>query len=99
MGIIGTAIKDKLTQTFNPSQLDVIDESHKHAGHAGAAAHAAQHGNGGGGSAESHFHVIITSEHFDGMSRLARHRAVMDALADLMESRVHALSVEFGPVD
>ena len=76
MGIIASAIKEKLTESFNPSQLEVIDESHKHAGHAGAKAHAAEHGSG-----ESHFHVIITSEAFTDMSRIQRHRAVMEALA------------------
>lgn len=91
MGIIADTIKAKLIKSFNPSHLDVIDESYKHAGHAGAAAHAADNPNSG----ESHFHVVITSEAFDGMSRLARHRAVMDALGDLMQSKVHALSVEF----
>ena len=91
MGIIAASIKDKLTEKFNPSHLEVIDESYKHAGHAGAAAHAQIYGE----SKESHFHVKITSEAFAGMSRLARHRAVMDALGDLMQSRVHALSVEF----
>ena len=96
MGIIGDTIKAKLTKSFNPSHLEVIDESYKHAGHAGAAAHAADNpGRNDRESAESHFHVVITSEAFAGMSRLARHRAVMDALGDLMKSKVHALSVEF----
>ncbi|NNC36006.1 MAG: BolA family transcriptional regulator [Hyphomonadaceae bacterium] len=89
MGVIADSIKEKLTQSFNPSQLDVIDESHKHAGHAGAAAHAAKHGSG-----ESHFHVRIVSPKFKGMSRLARHRAVMDVLADEMNGKVHALRLE-----
>ena len=91
MGIIADTIKDKLTKSFNPSHLEVIDESYKHAGHAGAAAHAADNPD----SRESHFHVVITSDAFDGMSRLARHRAVMAVLDDLMESKVHALSLEF----
>ncbi len=95
MGIIADTIKAKLTKSFSPSHLDVIDESYKHAGHAGAAAHAADNPAQDGQSAESHFHVVITSEAFDGMSRLARHRAVMNALGDIMESKVHALSLEF----
>lgn len=95
MGIIADAIKSKLNNSFSPSHLEVIDESYKHAGHAGAAAHAAAHGDGGDGSAESHFHVKIASEAFEGLSRLARHRAVMAELADLMEGRVHAVSLEF----
>ena len=91
MGIIGTAIKAKLEQNFNPSQLSVIDESSKHAHHRGAHEHAAE-----GGSAESHFHVIITAEAFEPMSRLARHRAVLDALKGEI-AQIHAFSVEINP--
>ncbi|WP_409432887.1 BolA family protein [Litorimonas sp. RW-G-Af-16] len=94
MGIIGTAIKSKLTEKFNPSQLEVRDESHKHAGHAGARAHAAEFGEAEDGqSAESHFHVIIQSKALDGLTRLAQHRAVMDALSDEMP-KIHAFSLE-----
>lgn len=96
MGIIADSIKTKLTESFNPPQLEVIDESYKHAGHAGAAAHAAKQGTKADGqSAESHFYVKISAASFEGQSRLARHRAVMDALGDLMKDKVHALSVEF----
>ncbi len=89
MGKISAAIKEKLENAFNPSQLDVKDESHKHAGHAGAAAHAEEHGASG----ESHFHVIIRSSEFEGLSRLAKHRAVMDVLADEMKL-IHAFSLD-----
>ena len=89
MGLIAQTIKEKLTQSFNPSQLEIIDESHKHSHHAGAKAHAANHGSG-----ESHFHVVIVASAFKDMSRLARHRAVMDVLADEMNGKVHALSLE-----
>ena len=89
MGVIADSIKEKLTLNFNPSQLEVIDESHKHAGHAGAAQHAAEHGSG-----ESHFNVRIVSEKFKGMGLLARHRAVMDVLAEEMDGKVHALSLD-----
>jgi len=88
MGIIATAIKEKLTQKFNPTQLEVIDESSKHAGHAGASAH-----KEAGGSPESHFHVRVKSANFDGMSRLARHRAVIEALGETVE-QIHAISFE-----
>lgn len=91
MGIIGTAIKEKLEETFNPSQLEVIDESSKHAHHRGAHEHAAD-----GGSPESHFHVVIVAESFEAMSRLARHRAVLDALKDEV-AQIHAFSVEINP--
>jgi len=88
MGKIAAAIKEKLNKAFNPSQLEVRDESHKHAGHAGHAAHAAEHGSG-----ESHFHVVIRSDKFEGLSRLAKHRAVMDVLDEEMKL-IHAFSLD-----
>jgi len=88
MGIIASSIKEKLTQSFTPSQLDVIDESHKHAHHRGAHEHKAE-----GGSSESHFHVIIVSDKFEGMSRLAKHRAVLDVLKEEV-SQIHAFSLD-----
>ena len=88
MGIIGSSIKEKLKQSFTPSQLDVIDESHKHAHHRGAHEHAAD-----GGSAESHFHVVIVSDKFAGMSVLAKHRAVKDVLSEEI-AQIHAFSLE-----
>lgn len=88
MGKIADAIKDKLEKAFNPSHLEVRDESHKHAGHAGARQHAQEYGSG-----ESHFHVVIVSKSFDGLSRLAKHRAVMDVLSEEMKL-IHAFSLE-----
>lgn len=88
MGIIGTSIKEKLTKAFNPSQLEVIDESSKHSHHRGAHEHKAD-----GGSAESHFHVVIVADAFDGLSRLAKHRAVLDVLEDEIK-RIHAFSLD-----
>ena len=64
-----------------PSVLEIHDDSAEHAGHAGAAA--------GGG----HFSVTIVSEHFQGLSRLARHRAVLDRVGDLIPHPVHALAI------
>ena len=90
MGKIAASIKEKLELAFNPSQLEVRDESHKHAHHAGAKAHAEEHGSG-----ESHFHVVIRSSEFAGMSRLAKHRAVMDALEAEMKL-IHAFSLDAG---
>lgn len=88
MGIIGTSIKEKLRKAFNPSQLEVIDESHKHAHHRGAHEHAAD-----GGSAESHFHVIIVTDAFKELSRLAKHRAVLEVLEAEMK-QIHAFSLD-----
>ena len=75
-------IREKLTAALSPDQLDIIDESHLHAGHPGA--------RGGGG----HFKVTIVSEAFAGESLLARHRMVYDALGDAMKSEIHALSIK-----
>lgn len=87
MGPIASSIKGKLENAFNPSQLQVIDESHRHAGHAGMAGHKAE---------ESHFRVVIRSKAFEGLNTLAKHRAVMDVLADEMDGKVHALSLDAG---
>lgn len=82
------AVKDeieaRLTAAFAPSVLEVVNESHKHAGHAGD-----------DGSGESHFHITIRAEAFQPMSRVARHRAVQAALGDL-NSRVHAIGLDVG---
>jgi BolA protein len=76
-------IIDKLTRRFSPSVLEVIDESERHRGHAGWR-------EGG----ETHFRVRIATAQFDGKSRVAQHRAVMDALASELEAGVHALAIE-----
>jgi len=75
-------IKDKLTTALNPLILEIIDESHKHAGHAGARP---------GGN--SHFHVKIVSTAFTSCSRLERHRFVHDILKDELKDKIHALSL------
>ncbi|HHL43805.1 MAG TPA: BolA family transcriptional regulator [Hellea balneolensis] len=87
MGPIATLIKEKLTNAFNPTQLEIIDESHRHSGHAGMAGHEA---------VESHFRVIIRSPSFEGLTTLAKHRTVMDVLAEEMDGKVHALSLDAG---
>ncbi len=73
-------IRERLEASFQPLQLEIIDESHKHAGHAGA--------RGGG-----HFIVHIVAEQFAGKSPIQCHRMVYDAMGDLMQSEVHALSI------
>ena len=82
MNTIST-IEQKLTEAFSPSELTVRDDSELHRGHAGF-----REGE------STHLHVIIRSGHFDGMSRLARQRAVMKALAEELAGPVHALSME-----
>ncbi len=75
-------IQAKLTAAFQPSALNVIDESHLHKGHGGWR-------EGG----ETHFRVEITASQFEGMTRLARHRAVNDCLAEELSDGVHALAI------
>lgn len=85
---IRETITQKLTAKFTPDYLEVIDESERHRGHGGWR----EGGN-------SHFRVRIATRHFDGLSRLAQHRAVMDALEAELKSGVHALAVEIVPKD
>ncbi len=84
-------IIDKLTATFDPDYLEVIDESERHRGHSGWR-------EGG----ESHFRVRIATRHFDGKPRVAQHRAVMETLDEEIKAGVHALAIEVvgpeGPV-
>ena len=83
MGNVAKQIETKLTQAFAPSDLDIVDQSHLHAGHAGAP-------EGG----ESHFRVRIVSDHFEGQNRVARQRAVNAALKEELAGPVHALSIQ-----
>lgn len=76
------AIRAALEGAFAPLELAIEDESHKHAGHAGA-----RDGRG-------HFRVRIVSDAFAGMVPLARHRAVYAALGDLMQTDIHALAID-----
>ena len=83
MGAIFDAIHTKLTEAFDPSRLEIQDESSRHAGHAGA--------RPGG---ESHFNVVIEAQAFAGAPRVARQRMVYRALAEELAGPVHALSVK-----
>ena len=74
-------IEECLSEAFAPSALLVKDQSHLHAGHAGA-----QDGKG-------HFAVDIVSGSFAGLSRIERHRRIFDALGDMMETDIHALHI------
>lgn len=78
-------LREKLTARFTPVHLSVEDESHQHAGHAGAA----------GG--QSHYRVRIVAEAFRGLSPIARHRLVYSALDDMLETDIHALAIEALP--
>ncbi len=80
---VADRIRAKLTERFAPDHLAVVDESHLHAGHAGA--------RPGG---ETHYRVEIVATAFDGLSRVARQRLVYDALSDEIAGGVHALALK-----
>ncbi len=75
-------IRRKLSQAFAPEALEVVNDSHRHAGHAGSP-----------GTGESHFTVKVVSEAFEGKSRIERHRMVNRVLAEELRGRIHALAV------
>ncbi|MGN6268978.1 MAG: BolA family protein [Sphingomonas sp.] len=79
---VADQIAARLTAALAPTRLDVINDSHHHAGHMGD-----------DGTGESHFTVAIESPRFTGLSRVARQRLVNQALADLLETRIHALAI------
>jgi BolA protein len=79
-----TQLEQRLREKLVPEQLEVLDESADHAGHAGA------DGTGFG----THFRVRIASSLFTGKSRVARHRLVYDALQDFIDQGVHAIAIE-----
>jgi BolA protein len=83
LGPVGQTISAKLKQHFAPAALEVIDESHRHAGHSGA------HPSG-----ESHFRVKIVAEVFRAKSRVEQHRMINAALAEELRARVHALAIQ-----
>ena len=76
----------RLRTAFSPDRLEVRDDSERHRGHAG-------YQEGG----ESHYHVTIRAAAFSGMSRIARHRAVHDALGPDLVASIHALSLDLAP--
>ena len=80
---VADAIRSKLTDALKPARLDIVDESHLHAGHAGAR-------DGG----ESHFRLEIVSEGFAGKSRLERQRMIYGLLSDEIDAGLHALAMK-----
>jgi BolA protein len=74
-------IRARLTSALEPTVLELIDESHLHAGHAGAA-------SGGG-----HYRLKIVSARFDGQRLVMRHRLVYDSVHDMMHTEIHALAI------
>jgi BolA protein len=76
-------MREKLMISLRPTRLDVVNESHLHAGHRSSP-----------GTGESHFRVLIVSEAFTGKSRVERHRIVNDLLSNELKNAVHALAIK-----
>jgi BolA protein len=74
-------IRERLIATFSPSECQLDDESALHAGHAGAA------------SGGSHYRIRLVSSHFEGQTRVTRHRLVYHCLHDMMQAEIHALAI------
>jgi len=79
---VADEIRNRLQAAFAPEALEVVNDSHRHAGHAGD-----------DGSGESHFSVAIRASAFAGMTRLQRHRAIHAALGPDLLARIHALAL------
>ena len=75
-------IEQRLRAAFDPIHLEIRDVSHRHANHSGSRP-----------EGETHFEIAVTSARFDGLGRLARHRLINEALADLLVTRIHALAI------
>ena len=82
-GSVAADMQALLTEAFAPTQLEIINDSAKHSGH-----------SGDDGSGESHFTVVIEAPAFAQMNRLARQRAVISALGDIVGQRVHAVAIK-----
>ncbi len=76
-------MREKLLVALRPTRLDLVNESHLHAGHGSSP-----------GTGESHFRVLIVCDAFNGKSRVERHRIVNDVLRDELKDGVHALAVK-----
>lgn len=75
-------LTDRLNRAFVPQHLEVVDDSHLHAGHSGAA------------DGRGHFTVLVVSPRFSGLTTLRRHRLVYEAVGDMMTTDIHALSIQ-----
>ncbi|MBV7264689.1 BolA family protein [Erythrobacter ani] len=82
-GTIAEEMQQRLEKAFEPSRLEIINDSASHAGH-----------SGDDGSGESHFTIVIEADAFAPMNRLSRQRAVIAALGDIVGERVHAVAIK-----
>jgi len=80
---VEATIREKLVRALQPTRLDIVNESHLHAGHRGSPA-----------TGESHFRILVISPMFAGKPRIARHRLVNEALAEELRGPVHALALQ-----
>jgi BolA family transcriptional regulator, general stress-responsive regulator len=80
---VEAAMREKLVRALAPTRLEIVNESHLHAGHRSSP-----------GTGDSHFRVLVVSSGFTGKSRLARHRLVNEALAEELRTKVHALAIQ-----
>jgi BolA family transcriptional regulator, general stress-responsive regulator len=80
---VSDEIKQRLERVFTPTRLEVINESHRHRGHAGD-----------DGSGESHFRVVLRAPSLGPMTRIERHRAIHSALGADLVARIHALAID-----
>jgi len=79
---VASAMRTRLQAALRPERIELVDDSHRHAGHAGARP-----------EGESHFRLTVVAEAFAGKGRIERQRMVFAALGDLMRTDIHALSV------
>ena len=84
MGSVADYLEKHLTEAFSPSSLEVINESHLHAGHQPQF----------DGTGETHFRVRIVSDYFSGMNRVERHRAINALIEELMQTGLHAIAID-----
>ncbi|KPP93392.1 BolA family transcriptional regulator [Erythrobacter sp. HL-111] len=82
-GSVAQEMETRLHEEFAPTRLEIVNDSAKHAGH-----------SGDDGSGESHFTIVIEAPAFAEMNRLARQRAVIAALGDIVGERVHAVAIQ-----
>ena len=80
--VVEQSIREKLNGAFAPAEIEVVNDSHRHAGHGSSPK-----------TGESHFSVTVVSPAFAGRSRLERHRMVNEALAQELAGGVHALAI------
>jgi len=83
LGAVSDYLEKQLSEAFQPTFLEVINESHLHSGH-----------HGDDGSGESHFRVKIVSDVFKDMGRVARHRAVYEIVQPKIDEGLHACAIE-----